>query len=486
MKDARFAVAGGGGRASEIVGALGRLLRNRWLNAGVALALVAFGVAAYFFRLRSVPPGYYHDTGAVILNADCIARTGGDEYGVRHPFLGLRSFGEGKAAGFTYLISFFAHFTTVTPLLTRVVSASAGFVAIALMFGFAYKTRAVPRARHLWLTAALFCLCLTSSWILVLHRFPTECTLVDILVMASIAAAYPMLKEGNLAYAAINGFFVGLGAYAYHSLKVMLVLHPAIILATVWYARRAGGRATFKSALTSIGVAAAVGSPLLYDMISMGESMRRFTGQKGFEDSWMTRLTRYFSHIDINFLFLSGDSNLVEHNGFLGQLSLGLLPGLVWGVVLAFRAVKRGNGFWSYVVLLAVLSFAPAALAPGAPHSLHSNAATIPMMLIALLGTMTFDRLASYRGPVFSRPFVAVAALFVAVSSVAFVNNLVWYFGAGYAEASKPSWQPYLDVEKAVRDGNRGIGVNDHSTGSVFLRAGDVGNGDPRYCGVGK
>jgi hypothetical protein len=447
--------------------------------------LIAFAIAAYYYRLRVVPAGYYQDTGAVILNADCLAATGRDEYGIRFPYLGLTSFGEGKAAGFTFLIAAVARFMRVTPLVTRVVSSTCGFVAVAALLLFAYFTRAVARPRRVWVYGVALCLCALSSWVLVLHRFPTECTLVNLFIAGNLASAYGMLRTGKLRYAVINGFFVGMGGYAYHSLKVMLVLHPFLVAAGTWQARSLSRRAAINVVLANVGAAAFFAGPLLYDIVTMGETMRRFVLQGGPKDPWLLRLTRYFAHVDMNFLFLSGDPNR-RHGAFMGVLSVGLLPFLAWGFFLACRRARRGGGFWVYVLGMTAIAFIPAALAPDPPHAIHANAATLPTMLLALLGMMTFDRYVSLRRKPFPWPAIAVAGVFAVASVVAVGNSLVFYFGDEYAEQAKGWWRPHADVEREEAQGNASISPGDHGTGTVFLRAGSVANGDLRYCNAPK
>ena len=59
---------------------------------GVSLSLLALAVFLHFWKVESLPPGFYYDESSIGYNAYCIATTGADEYGVRQPLF-FRSFG---------------------------------------------------------------------------------------------------------------------------------------------------------------------------------------------------------------------------------------------------------------------------------------------------------------------------------------------------------------------------------------------------------
>lgn len=460
--------AAGSGRRSAVV---------------LCATLLGLATVAYFFRLSSVPGGYFQDTAAAILNAQCLAKTGTDEWGTRYPYLVIKSFGDGKAPAFTYLLSGFAHFTRLSLFFTRALSALLGFAAACALFAFVAKTRAAPRPRHSVLYGLAFCLCVLSPWVLVVHRFPTECTMVDALQVTYLASAYFMVRTGRLRHAALNGFCAAAGVYVYHSLKVMFLLHPLLVVGCLLQTFRGRWRAAASVAATNLAVAAIVAAPMLADMIAGGESMMRFRPLSDVDNSWRELIRRYFLHLDVNFLFLSGDPLLRHHSGYLGMLSLGLLPFLIWGCMLAFRRARRGDAFWTWVLATALVAFVPPALTPEVPAALRSIAATMPVMLVSLLGMFGFDRYVSRRRKRFSPSARVVGWAFAGVSAVTLVGGLYAYFGPDYAAASKDFWRPTLEVEREMAHGNPAVPTDDHWVSTVFSRAASVADGDLRYCG---
>ncbi len=461
-----------------------RIPTGEWLGVVANDALFILTTAVYFFRLSKIPNGYYQDTGGVLLNAECLAKVGTDEYGTRYPLLVIRSFGEGKAPGYVYLVAALERFMTMTPYRMRVISAFLGITAVALVVACAYTTRAVRRPTNVWLYGLAFCLFALSPWVLALHRFPTESTLVNLIVVGNVASAHGMVTTGKVRYAIANGLCAGIGGYAYHSLKLMVVVHPILVIGCLWQARGIRRKKAVFAGLASVLVAALVAGPMLKDMLAGGDSMLRFRGLASADDTWLAKATRYFSNLDVNFLFLSGDANLRHNDGFMGELSLGLLPFVVRGAVIARRAARSGEAFWTYVLAMAVFGFAPAALVPGPPHALRANAATAPLFFLSFLAIAEMDGLVRSLGR-FARahPFEATAGAMFAVASVwALVAQLSWYFGPKYADASAKSWRATADVDKELSEGNRTLAPDNHGEGSVFLRAANVASGDLRYC----
>src|SRR5437868_15013689 len=107
------------------------LLRRRG-TALLALLLVAVGVALYFGGLRHNPPGFHLDESSIAYNAHTVSQTGRDEHGEAWP-LYFRAFGEFKNPVLIYLLAALFRLTGPSILAARVLSATAGLAAAALL-----------------------------------------------------------------------------------------------------------------------------------------------------------------------------------------------------------------------------------------------------------------------------------------------------------------------------------------------------------------
>jgi hypothetical protein len=215
--------------------------------------------------------------------------------------------------------------------------------------------------------------------------------------------------------------------------------------------------------------------------------MTRFRRMGGYADTWMDRIRRYFVHLDLNFLFITGDPNMRHHDGALGELTLGLLPLLVWGTVRAWRRASQGDVFWTYVLAMAFLGLAPACFSSEVPQALHTSAAVIPFFVLCLLGISGFDSsLDSLRAWRAHWPAVLGTAFFALLSVAALGYHLDWYLGSGYAHASQKAWRSTDDLDRESKNDNAGVDPSDHRPASVFFRASKVAAGDLRYCNTPK
>ena len=59
--------------------------RKRFLFWAVAASLCVVSIGLHFWKIGSVPPGFYIDESSTAYNAYCILQTGADEHGNPHP-----------------------------------------------------------------------------------------------------------------------------------------------------------------------------------------------------------------------------------------------------------------------------------------------------------------------------------------------------------------------------------------------------------------
>ena len=194
------------------------------------LALVAFAVlvlVVQFTGLTDRPTGFYLDESSFAWNAWSLVSTGADEHGRSWPIF-FESFGDWKTAPYIYLLAAVFAITGPSILAARVLSATAGVVAVAAMGALAFRMTGRPLVAVL--TAAMTLLlpwtfeptrlalevavmpALVGGFLLALHARPPGSSRWSILLLAAILALItytytlgrllgPLLALGLLVYA---------------------------------------------------------------------------------------------------------------------------------------------------------------------------------------------------------------------------------------------------------------------------------------------
>lgn len=437
-------------------------------------AVAALAVVLYGWAPLGVPGGYFADEPSIALNAACVAATGADEYGVSHPLF-FRAFGEYKQPVYIYLLS--ALYRIWRPSLdgARLFSMALGLFAVAVFLHLARSAGLGEPTRRPWFVALGASFCLLSPWLLVIARFPVECTLVPLVGALQALAVHRLLATRRFAWALADGALVGLGVYVYHPLKIVPLAHFFLLGAIALSRVRREPRLLALCAVAALAAATAMG-PFVADLFGAGHSLARYHAVGGHLDA-RTLARLYFVHFNPVFLFLRGDANLRHHLGLGGELNLVFLPLLLGGAVEAGRRAWRGDPFALHSLLLPPLCLLPASLsADGVPHALRTNVALVPLWTLALFGAVAAWRFVEGR-----RARRAVALAVIALGAAEAVAQVAWY-QTRYPRAGAAAWFGPPALRAAEADCAPLPGDN-HSGYTVFKRFYRVARGDVRYCG---
>src|SRR3990167_4567725 len=112
------------------------------INLFFLIAVIILAAGLRLFWLDRVPPALNWDEAAIGWNAKTIWKMRLEEFGSRFP-VSFRSFGDYKAPLYIYLTSPVVGLFGSSEISVRLVSAAAGIVSVALMYGLGGLTAAL-------------------------------------------------------------------------------------------------------------------------------------------------------------------------------------------------------------------------------------------------------------------------------------------------------------------------------------------------------
>lgn len=359
---------------------------------------------ATFLRLYHL--GFYPtlnpDEAALGYNAFSLLQTGKDEHGVSWP-LHLKSFGDNKPAGYTYLLLPFIKIIGLTPLAVRLPNAIFSILAIYIL----YKLILLLTSNQNLSLLTSFILAI-NPWHIHFSRGAWESSTALTLVLLGIYFFYLHLKNFKLLYLSIL-FFV-LSLYFYHSARIIA---PLLLLSLCFV-----HKSYFINHISKIFLPFVFGAilvlPVLFSFLKNGGATR-FSGVGLTADygpisraeellnhhmniklvnriihnkrtlyfiSWGQK---YFSHFDINFLFVNGDEVPRSKVPEMGQFYLLEFPFLLLGVFFLFNSPQFKTLKFLTLNLLVVSPLA-SSLTFQAPSALRSLPLSIPLTVLISLG----------------------------------------------------------------------------------------------------
>jgi hypothetical protein len=446
--------------------------------------LFCVGTLFYFAHAQTVPTGYLSDSASAVLNAVCLRDFGRDEWGFSHPWF-IASFGDFKAPLYTYLLSLLFRVVPPDLIVARYFSMALGYAAVVGALLFLTRSSALPKPKAKWFFGVAALVLLSSSWFLVLHRFPTEVTVVGVVVLAQLVTTFHFLRTERPYWAALSGLAVGIGVHTYHSQKLIFPAHCLILIAIWAWAGIRWSRWNWRL-LGGIGLCCAVGTivafPVVFDFLTGGPGTTRVASLHA-TFSFSDLLRNAVAQLDGVFLFLRGDANLRHHHQLLGHLNLVIAPFLAYGVWHACRrALGKDGMFWAYVVLLAVAGALPAILASeGVPHAVRSSVSSLPLVFLAYLGFIEAEQRWTEIRPRFRGYLRLAGGVTVAAAILLSAASFDWYFraypGLGWCW---DVWVPAAPREVGAVPDVPARNHDPHTVGFRLVRV--LRDGERRYC----
>jgi hypothetical protein len=326
----------------------------------VLVAFFAFSLSCclHFYKLDSIPSGFFTDECGIGYNAYCISETGADEYGIKYPLF-FRNFDNYQEPIMVY---FLVPLVKVFGLSKFVIRFASAFFCILASLAFFFLARRISRNKWIALTGAFVFSCL--PWVFPLSR-------------SSMAGYMPMLfgicigwyfmlqafgRRSNI-FSVLSALGWAFGMYAHNCGRPMIpvilicfVLAFNILLIKRWKIFLTFCLSFFLSMLPMILYAFWHPEFLTsrFNQISIwgdspavGELIKRI-------------IVRYIGYFSPSFLVVSGDSILRHNIGCGGELYLFMIPFIFIGGYYVFKSFKKNP--WSRFILFCILTYPLAAV----------------------------------------------------------------------------------------------------------------------------
>ncbi len=414
-----------------------------WVFPGLIVLILA---AAFlrFWRLSSLPPGFFVDEGFNALDGLNIA------LGQELPIYAIGN--GGREVLFEYLMALSYLFFGATVFASRFPAAVAGVLTVPAVY---ILGREILRDRRWALLCAFFSA--VSVWHLHFSRLPFRYVLLPLVCALSAAWMLEGLRTRKLIPWLLAGVALGLGVHTY----VPIRLFPAVLLLILSGAWFRGERPKFLHLSACIVAAGLLTLPLvLFFLSDAGQVMQRVsqTLLYGPGRYWWPGILNTGSRT-IAMFWLWGDV-LVRHN-------CPTYPALNWatgaffmlGLGTALRRFRKGPGP-ALVGWALVMSF-PAMISCGVPSASRSLGAFPAVMILAAMGFRSFYNILSIKT---ARFFLFATLVFPVIlgsyryfitwpeilERIPLKNESVWGFStpeAGLVDKLLPQGEPIPQLE---------------------------------------
>lgn len=191
------------------------------------LALIVGG-GLRFYRLGSIPAGFFRDEAALAYNAFHIQKFGTDEYGIPFPTV-FRSFEVFFLPAYVYLSAPVVGLLGLTELSGRFISALAGTITVIVLGLIAAK---------LWgkkAGIASLAIAIISPWAIYFSRGAFEGNLGVMFFVLTVLTWLTFIKSKKPVWLAATGLFSVLAMYSYQAERLVV---PIWGLAAIWLGRK--------------------------------------------------------------------------------------------------------------------------------------------------------------------------------------------------------------------------------------------------------
>ena len=409
------------------------LQRHRW---PIALVLISvLGLVLYTRKLTTNPRGFFIDESSIAYNAQTIAQTGRDEFGIAWP-LYFRAFGEYKNPVYIYLLAGIYLISGPTILGARLLGAFAGLATAALLGLLAFR---LTRRR----TVALFVSgsALLTPWLFELSRVVVEVSLYPLALTLFLISVHRASGKSKWTRRELIPLALTLALLTY-TYSIGRLLAPLLAIGLVLFIRRAG----WKSLVVAWASYALTLVPLvIFNLRNPGALTARFSLITYFKSEsslgqWLVDFLRhYVSNINPWRLLVTGDPNEFQMAHVHGTEFILAATGALAliGAWLVWR--KNLDSWWVFICYGLIVSIIPASLTVETFHMLHLSPVPVFLLVLAIPAVEWLSQTNSRR-----RILIALAILTLLQAAL---------FQWRYAAAAESAWRLHVfdaDYPKAI------------------------------------
>lgn len=448
-------------------------------NLAIAIVII-LAVVFRFYQLGFLPSSPYWEEAALGYDAYSILKTGRDHHGNWFPVVAFESFGDWKPGMYIYATVPSIFIFGLNTFAVRFPSAVAGVAIVIgsgvlshILFVTHRKKTTVRSKLDRWLPVFTMLVCAVEPWGVLFSRVGWESNLATAftlwaMILMLLGSDDSRKQLFRTIFYAGSATLMALAMYTYHAARLGT---PVMLLAVGFYAHwpmlrnfqwNKKTQSWLKHLIIPIFLLAILLAPLVINLTS-NEVTNRFATTSIFSDlsvietsnqlkslagnSVLSRLLyhRYwlFSkvifqqivvNLDLNYLFLHGDSNLRHSIQFFGQLFPLSFPLVLIGLAtMAYHFRKQSV----LLALLFVLGTLPGALATGAPHAVRTLLIFPLWVLVIGLGLQQVLLFLSRQKNVFQVvSTITFSGLFI------FQILIFWmYYSQVYPKVAASQWQ---------------------------------------------
>jgi len=358
-------------------------------------AILSLAIFLRVFQFGQNPPALYWEEVALGYDAYSLLQTGKDHHGNFLPIVALESFGDWKPALYAYAIIPFIPIFGLSEIAVRLPSLLAGLSIVLASYFLAKK---LGQSALLAMTVAAI-----APWAIHFSRAGWESHLSAAFILWGIYCAMRSVGERiNIRWAAASVILFGASLYTYHAARVTVPLLGVGIIFYIFAKARVGGslQKFFKKnvcylALISFLVVVFL-VPFLQNLkspalLQRGKETSIFTDISIIEESNALRenaqyslasrllyhryvlfgkeiLKNFSTHFNLDFLFISGDSQPRHSPQFFGHLYHIEFIFIIFGLVAWYKKQSTEKLLLLFWLLISIL---PGSITYGYPHALR-------------------------------------------------------------------------------------------------------------------
>ncbi len=444
-------------------------------------SILVLAASIRLFRLDTLISPYWEEV-ALGYDAYSISETGKDHHGNSFPLVAFESFGDWKPSAYFYAIVPFIKILDLGVMAVRLPSALAGiaivigiYVLLKQILPTSYLNRQ-PYLPHLGMFVAAI-----SPWAIIFSRSGWEVNFATALITWGVIVFFSFLKEKNykmLRYIT-SIILLCLAMYTYHSTRVIAPLIGIMLIAT-WFSVENHSLkfisscknffgANFVYLIAGLALTITLISPFLLADSSI--TSQRFKETSIFSDLSVIEKSNegqlaqttilgklfyhryllfgleitknYFTHFNLDFLFLSGDSNPRHSTRFFGQLyhieAIFLFLSLAFLSHIFRKTIHNDfdpslKPYWLLILGWFLISILPASITYGTPHALRILP-SLPVWIILI--TVGISQISTYISQRYQKIFFVVVVFIYLIEFAAF-----WRFYTNvYPKKYANEWQ---------------------------------------------
>ncbi|HBC85770.1 MAG TPA: hypothetical protein DCZ94_02325 [Lentisphaeria bacterium] len=421
-----------------------------------ALLLVAIFLFLHFWRFPGVPNGFFYDEASEGYNAYCIANTGADEYGTRHPMFFV-CFDNYQDPVMVYTLAPLVNVFGLEKWVVRLPGALFLLIASVAFYWLAGKYM-----RNRWICLGGAFMFSLLPWV-----FPLSRTGIGgyMPMLLGLICGWYFLADAFGRNSRRSALLAGAcWAFAMYSHQIGRPMSAVILVCFVLAFNVLLIKRWRLFALFSASIAVCL-APMTLSVINNPVSMTtRFStigvwnSSSGAFETVSRILSRYVDYFSPDFLFILGDSDLRHHTGASGELYIFMLPFIIAGLYFVIKNFRR-NPYCRFLIICVLAYPAAAILTMERMHSTRCLNGSPFWCMLALVGfCLLWNSFRKYR------LLVIAVCCFGLVEMAAYFGN---YFGA-YAVKSRSSFvAPFAEtVELAFEE--LGMGEKLYVSSSVF------------------